>query len=222
MPCRVTVGIQHLHPARGGGGGGVAPHVHRHLLLSCRFHGRDRGGRPVYYERLDPQALTALLQAFDKEVLLRWHLYVIERGRERYRQLGTDRLVVVLDAAQVGLQLIRNHDAMKFLKVCPGCAVVSGWPLQRERCPRDRWHCPPEHARTRAHAPCTRTCTCTRIHPNIPNISEYFRIFPNVSEYFRIFPNISEYFRIFLNISEYFRMFPNISEYFRIFPNIFE
>ena len=82
------------------------------------FHGSDLGGRPVYYERLNPKGIGLLLRTFDKETLLRWHFYVIERGRERYRLSGHDRLTIVLDAGQIGMQILTNSEVTKYLKVC--------------------------------------------------------------------------------------------------------
>eukprot|EP00667_Euglena_gracilis_P022892 EG_transcript_25651 len=80
------------------------------------FHGFDKDGRPVYYERPDPKGITHLLQSFEKSVLVRWHYCVIERGRERYRLAGHDRLTIILDASQIGMSIMTNTTAIGFLK----------------------------------------------------------------------------------------------------------
>ena len=90
--------------------------IPRHYPMG--FHGFDKGGRPVYYEKPNPKGIAYLLQTFDKDTLLRWHYYVIERARERYRLVGQDRLTLVLDASLVGMNVVTNTTSVTFLKVC--------------------------------------------------------------------------------------------------------
>lgn len=52
-------------------------------------------------------------------MLVRWHYCVIERGRERYRLAGHDRLTIILDASQIGMSIMTNTTAIGFLKVEP-------------------------------------------------------------------------------------------------------
>eukprot|EP01006_Ploeotia_vitrea_P054776 TRINITY_DN67924_c3_g1_i1.p1 TRINITY_DN67924_c3_g1~~TRINITY_DN67924_c3_g1_i1.p1 ORF type:complete len:830 (-),score=45.78 TRINITY_DN67924_c3_g1_i1:105-2252(-) len=57
-----------------------------------------------------------MLKIHPREQLLRWHFYLIERQRQRYKLLGTNRVSIVCDIAQLGFGIITNTTAMGFLK----------------------------------------------------------------------------------------------------------
>uniref|UniRef100_A0A6U8B962 CRAL-TRIO domain-containing protein n=1 Tax=Eutreptiella gymnastica TaxID=73025 RepID=A0A6U8B962_9EUGL len=84
--------------------------------MGAGYEGFDVEGRPVMWQKPNPTDVAYLLQNYDVPALTRWHHYVIERGRERYRLGGQDRLTIVLDVADIGLNVLTNLSAMSVFK----------------------------------------------------------------------------------------------------------
>eukprot|EP00906_Rhabdomonas_costata_P018788 RCo027391 len=47
------------------------------------IHGVDRKGFPVYYQRPEAKGLSYMLEHYTQDQLMRWHVHVMERSRER-------------------------------------------------------------------------------------------------------------------------------------------
>jgi hypothetical protein len=86
------------------------------LDQTCGYFGSDREGYPVYYDRPNPAELNKLIASEPREVLLRWHVMVAERGRYLAKSSGRDRMTVVMDLQHVGMGIISSPSAMRLLK----------------------------------------------------------------------------------------------------------
>eukprot|EP00759_Apiculatamorpha_spiralis_P053496 PhF_6_TR621/c0_g1_i1/m.813 len=80
------------------------------------FMGVDVHGNPLYFEKPDPKGITYLLGKYERSVLLRWHILMMELGRRRAKILGKDRVTVVMDLSLVSVGIIANTTATGFLK----------------------------------------------------------------------------------------------------------
>eukprot|EP00998_Keelungia_sp_KM082_P006681 NODE_2920_length_970_cov_48.654804_g2900_i0.p1 GENE.NODE_2920_length_970_cov_48.654804_g2900_i0~~NODE_2920_length_970_cov_48.654804_g2900_i0.p1 ORF type:complete len:268 (+),score=44.10 NODE_2920_length_970_cov_48.654804_g2900_i0:61-864(+) len=85
-------------------------------LHQCCFHGRDREGNPVYIEKPNQTNMRQLMKEFDQATLVRWHIYTMERARQRYKAMGGDRIAVILDCSGVGWSIMTDSAALAFLK----------------------------------------------------------------------------------------------------------
>eukprot|EP01006_Ploeotia_vitrea_P030107 TRINITY_DN62571_c0_g1_i1.p1 TRINITY_DN62571_c0_g1~~TRINITY_DN62571_c0_g1_i1.p1 ORF type:complete len:425 (-),score=88.94 TRINITY_DN62571_c0_g1_i1:868-2142(-) len=85
-------------------------------LYPAYFHGKDREGHPVYVERPDHTNIKELIKLHPPEFYLRWHVYTMERCRQLYKHMGTDRMSVVLDIGGVGYTMLADSKALGFLK----------------------------------------------------------------------------------------------------------
>lgn len=84
--------------------------------IAPRFHGTDKFGFPVFYDRPNPTVVGQLLVAVPRETLLRAHLAMMERGRRYSKALGVDRVTAVIDLALLNSSIVTNPSAMGLLK----------------------------------------------------------------------------------------------------------
>jgi len=80
------------------------------------FMGVDIHGNPLYFDCPDPKGIVYLLGKYDRVVLLRWHILMMELARRRAKLLGKDRMTYVIDLKHVGVSIIGNPTASGFLK----------------------------------------------------------------------------------------------------------
>eukprot|EP01063_Lacrimia_lanifica_P009523 TRINITY_DN16502_c0_g1_i1.p1 TRINITY_DN16502_c0_g1~~TRINITY_DN16502_c0_g1_i1.p1 ORF type:complete len:333 (+),score=126.65 TRINITY_DN16502_c0_g1_i1:51-1001(+) len=65
------------------------------------FYGFDREGHPVWWEKVNEAGIKEYLAALPEATCLKWHTYCMERIRQHCQHLGTDRVTMVVDAADM-------------------------------------------------------------------------------------------------------------------------
>jgi hypothetical protein len=84
--------------------------------ISPRFHGVDRFGNPVFYDRPSPAVIGRLLAHVPRETLLRTHFAMMERGRRLCKAIGADRVTCIVDLANLNMSIVTNPSAVGLLK----------------------------------------------------------------------------------------------------------
>eukprot|EP00672_Neobodo_designis_P000350 CAMPEP_0174882762 /NCGR_PEP_ID=MMETSP1114-20130205/84927_1 /TAXON_ID=312471 /ORGANISM="Neobodo designis, Strain CCAP 1951/1" /LENGTH=489 /DNA_ID=CAMNT_0016118163 /DNA_START=45 /DNA_END=1510 /DNA_ORIENTATION=+ len=84
--------------------------------IAPRFHGTDRFGFPVFYDRPSPATVGKLLATVPRETLLRAHFAMMEQGRRLCKAMGRDRVTSVLDLALLNMSIVTNPSAVGLLK----------------------------------------------------------------------------------------------------------
>jgi len=85
-------------------------------LYPCSFCGKDNDGHVIYMEQPNQSSIKELMKLHDMDVLLRWHVYCMERIRERNKFEHTDRISVILDLSGIGISVLADMKAISFLK----------------------------------------------------------------------------------------------------------
>jgi hypothetical protein len=91
----------------------------------CSFAGRCKQDHVVYVEQPDQSNIRQLMNQYSMDQLLRWHIYVMERIRERVKAFGTDRVTVILDCRGIGVSVLADLKALNFLKTMAQTDQVS-------------------------------------------------------------------------------------------------
>ena len=84
--------------------------------IAPRFHGTDRFGFPVFYDRPSPAVVGQLLASVPRETLLRAHFAMMEQGRRLCKAMGRDRVSCVMDLAMLNMSIVTNPSAVGLLK----------------------------------------------------------------------------------------------------------
>eukprot|EP01004_Peranema_trichophorum_P007036 NODE_582_length_2575_cov_57.435155_g497_i0.p1 GENE.NODE_582_length_2575_cov_57.435155_g497_i0~~NODE_582_length_2575_cov_57.435155_g497_i0.p1 ORF type:complete len:732 (-),score=117.64 NODE_582_length_2575_cov_57.435155_g497_i0:223-2418(-) len=85
-------------------------------LWPCWFYGKDKKGNPLYFEKPNQTSIRTLLEKFDAQQLVRWHIYTMECGRALYKSMGKDRITVVFDLSGVGMSVMLDRKVLALLK----------------------------------------------------------------------------------------------------------
>eukprot|EP00906_Rhabdomonas_costata_P037422 RCo052687 len=72
------------------------------------YIGVDKKGYPVVYSRLRGGMVGDLLKHYTVEHYVRFHIYLMERSRERYRLARRNKVVTIIDLAEVSLWTLMN------------------------------------------------------------------------------------------------------------------
>eukprot|EP00906_Rhabdomonas_costata_P034801 RCo048944 len=79
------------------------------------FCGDDKDGYPIFYTRYSAN-VDPVLKKYSEDQLIRFHIYVNERCREKMKCANRKRMSFILDLAEVGLGLITNSKVSSLLK----------------------------------------------------------------------------------------------------------
>lgn len=85
-------------------------------LSQLGFGGRDRDGHPVYLDAPSGKDLLELVKAYPWEVLLRWHVYVVERERQVLQRWGKGQITIVFDVKGVSTSCYTSTSILSAMK----------------------------------------------------------------------------------------------------------
>lgn len=86
------------------------------IKYPAAFGGKDKEGNPLYIESANGKHLAELLKVQGPDKLFTWHIYLIERQRQIMKHWKSDRISIIIDAADVNLGIVTNSTALGFLK----------------------------------------------------------------------------------------------------------
>jgi len=84
----------------------------------CGYHGRDPQGNPVFLDLVGRCTPSELFGKNDLEVLLRWHVAIMETGRQTYNRLTGGKcegIIVVMDLNGLGMKHV-DKQAVRFVR----------------------------------------------------------------------------------------------------------
>jgi hypothetical protein len=86
------------------------------VAMMPKFHGTDRFGSPIFYDRPSPTVVGQLLATVPREVLVRAHLAMMEQGRRLCKAMNVDRVSSILDLSLLSMSIVTNPSAVGLLK----------------------------------------------------------------------------------------------------------
>lgn len=86
-----------------------------HELYSCGFWGTDRSGNPLFIERPGQANVSEAFSKLGMEFMTRWHICVMETGRDRYRTAKAQGIVAIMDATGIGMAHV-SKAALNFFR----------------------------------------------------------------------------------------------------------
>ena len=80
------------------------------------FLGRDLFGYPLGYNEVNPKAFSAIKGKFDKELIMKGHLWMMEMGRRVMKASGKDRISFIVNMAQLSASIVTDSFGRNMFK----------------------------------------------------------------------------------------------------------